>query len=159
MHIALTGLLGYRPDLVVSGINNGANKVTLRFTRAPLAAMEGYLLAFRRLPSRRSTKAGRAGGCSGHRAPDGAGHAKPAVDWCFAWLLNEYSNMPLDALKSVAVPSGRRHSLSRPWCSKARVVRPCTGSARGAADDSEGTDFHAGPWSGHDAAEGRFDRS
>ncbi|RYG12821.1 MAG: 5'/3'-nucleotidase SurE, partial [Burkholderiales bacterium] len=25
MHIALTGLLGYRPDLVVSGINNGAN--------------------------------------------------------------------------------------------------------------------------------------
>ena len=25
VHIALTGLLGYRPDLVVSGINNGAN--------------------------------------------------------------------------------------------------------------------------------------
>jgi 5'/3'-nucleotidase SurE len=25
VHVALTGLLGYRPDLVVSGINNGAN--------------------------------------------------------------------------------------------------------------------------------------
>ncbi|MFN5811995.1 MAG: 5'/3'-nucleotidase SurE, partial [Burkholderiales bacterium] len=25
VHIALTGLLGYKPDLVVSGINNGAN--------------------------------------------------------------------------------------------------------------------------------------
>ena len=25
VHIALTGLLGYRPDMVVSGINNGAN--------------------------------------------------------------------------------------------------------------------------------------
>ena len=25
VHIALTGVLGYRPDLVVSGINNGAN--------------------------------------------------------------------------------------------------------------------------------------
>src|SRR5574344_397651 len=25
VHIALTGLLGYQPDLVVSGINNGAN--------------------------------------------------------------------------------------------------------------------------------------
>ena len=25
VHIALTGLLGYRPDLVLSGINNGAN--------------------------------------------------------------------------------------------------------------------------------------
>ena len=28
VHIALTGLLGYKPDLVVSGINNGANMGT-----------------------------------------------------------------------------------------------------------------------------------
>ena len=27
VHLALTGLLGYRPDLVVSGINNGANSL------------------------------------------------------------------------------------------------------------------------------------
>ena len=44
VHIALTGLLGYRPDLVVSGINNGANMGddTL-YSGTVGAAMEGYL--------------------------------------------------------------------------------------------------------------------
>ena len=44
VHIALTGLLGYRPDLVVSGINNGANlgDDTL-YSGTVGAAMEGYL--------------------------------------------------------------------------------------------------------------------
>jgi 5'-nucleotidase len=43
VHIALTGLLGYRPDLVVSGINNGANMGddTL-YSGTVGAAMEGY---------------------------------------------------------------------------------------------------------------------
>ena len=44
VHIALTGLLGYRPDLVVSGINNGPNMGddTL-YSGTVGAAMEGYL--------------------------------------------------------------------------------------------------------------------
>jgi len=44
VHLALTGLLGYRPDLVVSGINNGANMGddTL-YSGTVGAAMEGYL--------------------------------------------------------------------------------------------------------------------
>ena len=44
VHIALTGLLGYRPDLVISGINNGANMGddTL-YSGTVGAAMEGYL--------------------------------------------------------------------------------------------------------------------
>lgn len=44
VHIALTGLLDYRPDLVVSGINNGANMGddTL-YSGTVGAAMEGYL--------------------------------------------------------------------------------------------------------------------
>lgn len=44
VHVALTGLLGERPDLVVSGINNGANMGddTL-YSGTVAAATEGYL--------------------------------------------------------------------------------------------------------------------
>ena len=44
VHIALTGLLGYRPDLVVSGINNGANMGDDTIYSGTVgAAMEGFL--------------------------------------------------------------------------------------------------------------------
>lgn len=44
VHIALTGLLGYRPDLVVSSINNGANMGDDTIYSGTVgAAMEGYL--------------------------------------------------------------------------------------------------------------------
>lgn len=44
VHVALTGLLDWRPDLVVSGINNGANlgEDTL-YSGTVAAAMEGFL--------------------------------------------------------------------------------------------------------------------
>ncbi len=44
VHVALTGVLEHRPDLVVSGINNGANmgEDTL-YSGTVAAAMEGYL--------------------------------------------------------------------------------------------------------------------
>ena len=45
VHIALTGLLGYKPDLVVSGINNGANMGDDTIYSGTVgAAMEGYLM-------------------------------------------------------------------------------------------------------------------
>ncbi|HZY19387.1 MAG TPA: 5'/3'-nucleotidase SurE [Ramlibacter sp.] len=44
VHIALTGVLGYRPDLVVSGINNGANMGDDTIYSGTVgAAMEGFL--------------------------------------------------------------------------------------------------------------------
>jgi len=44
VHIALTGLLDYRPDLVVSGINNGANMGDDTIYSGTVgAAMEGFL--------------------------------------------------------------------------------------------------------------------
>src|SRR5947209_3400549 len=44
VHIALTGLLGYRPDLVLSGINNGANMGDDTIYSGTVgAAMEGFL--------------------------------------------------------------------------------------------------------------------
>jgi 5'-nucleotidase len=45
VHIALSGLLDYRPDLVVSGINNGANLAEdVSYSGTCAAAMEGTLL-------------------------------------------------------------------------------------------------------------------
>jgi 5'-nucleotidase len=45
VHIALTGLLGYKPDLVVSGINNGANMGDDTIYSGTVgAAMEAYLM-------------------------------------------------------------------------------------------------------------------
>src|SRR6056300_1129871 len=45
VHVAVTGFLGFRPDLVVSGINNGQNVAedTL-YSGTVAAAMEGFLL-------------------------------------------------------------------------------------------------------------------
>src|SRR5512138_979460 len=44
VHIALTGLLGHRPDLIVSGINNGQNMGDdTIYSGTVAAAMEGYL--------------------------------------------------------------------------------------------------------------------
>jgi 5'-nucleotidase len=44
VHVALSGLLDYRPDLVVSGINNGANMGDDTIYSGTVgAAMEGYL--------------------------------------------------------------------------------------------------------------------
>jgi 5'-nucleotidase len=44
VHVALTGMLDYRPDLVLSGINNGANMGDdTIYSGTVAAAMEGYL--------------------------------------------------------------------------------------------------------------------
>jgi len=44
VHVALTGVLGHRPDLVLSGINNGANMGDdTVYSGTVAAAMEGYL--------------------------------------------------------------------------------------------------------------------
>ena len=45
VHIALTGLLSYRPDMIISGINDGANMGDdTIYSGTVAAAMEGYLL-------------------------------------------------------------------------------------------------------------------
>ncbi len=59
MHIALTGLLNYKPDLIVSGINNGANMGDDTIYSGTVgAAMEGYLMASQPLLSARLSAAG-----------------------------------------------------------------------------------------------------
>jgi 5'-nucleotidase len=59
VHIALKGLLGYRPDLVVSGINNGANMGDdTIYSGTVAAAVEGYLLGIPSVAVSLTSKAG-----------------------------------------------------------------------------------------------------
>lgn len=148
VHIALTGLLGYRPDLVVSGINNGANMGddTL-YSGTVAAAMEGYLFG---IPAIAFSLVDKAWG-----ELDAASRtARSIVQHLIAgglpeapWLLNV--NIPnradADRLPRRVTRLGRRHA-SEP------VIRQTSprgetiywiGPAGDVRDAGEGTDFHA----------------
>lgn len=147
VHIALTGLLEHRPDLVVSGINDGQNMGddTL-YSGTVAAAMEGYLfgipsIAFSMVDkglAHLATAAAIAGRIVGRIA-----EAAPTAPW----LLNvNVPNLALDAVRGIVTTRlGKRHP-SEP------VIR--TENPRGetiywvgpsglAKDAGEGTDFHA----------------
>lgn len=160
VHIALTGLLDYRPDLVVSGINNGANMGDDTIYSGTVgAAMEGYLfgipaLAFSQVErgwghlDAAATKAlelvqalAPAARALSDAVRDGAsGHAHP-------WLLNvNVPNVPVAEIRGFKVARlGRRHAAE----SVITQTNPrgetmyWIGAAGPVKDDTEGTDFHA----------------
>ena len=149
VHIALTGLLGYRPDLVISGINNGANMGddTL-YSGTVGAAMEGYLFGIPAMAVSQMEK-------GWAHLDAAAAKVKELVLQMQAentlltrpWLLNiNVPNLPLDQIKSAKLCRlGRRHA-AEPVITQ---VDPrgqtmyWIGNAGAAMDDSEGTDFHA----------------
>jgi 5'-nucleotidase len=149
VHIALTGLLQHKPDLVVSGINNGANMGDDTIYSGTVgAAMEGYLfgvpaIAFSQIEkgwSHLDAAARKARELvqhliAHHRA--GEGH----------WLLNvNIPNRPYEELKPYKVCRlGRRHAAENviAQTSPRGDVMYWIGAAGPAKDDAEGTDFHA----------------
>ena len=110
VHVALTGMLDYRPDLVVSGINNGPNMGddTL-YSGTVAAATEGYLFG---IPAIAFSQ-----GSHGWEHIDAAArHARDIVERYFAllpapYLLNvNIPNQPYERLSTpVATRLGRRH--------------------------------------------------
>ena len=146
MHIALTTpILNYRPDLIVSGINNGANMGddTL-YSGTVGAAMEGYLFG---IPAIAFSQVER-----GWEHLDTAAAQAAQIVQRFAttpgvWLLNvNIPNLPAAALKPAQITRlGRRHA-AQPAVVQ---VNPhgetmyWIGPAGPAQDASEGTDFHA----------------
>ena len=151
VHIALKGLLDYRPDLVVSGINNGANMGddTL-YSGTVAAAMEGYLFGVPAIAfslaekgwAHLDTAARVARSVIGRLierlpAPGAAGH----------WLLNvNVPSRPLGSLVGLRTTRlGRRH----PSAPVIRQLNPrgepiyWIGAAGDAREAGEGTDFHA----------------
>jgi 5'-nucleotidase len=149
VHIALTGLLGYRPDLVVSGINNGANMGDDTIYSGTVgAAMEGYLFGIPAIAFSQVEK--------GWQHIDAAAQiARGMVQQMVAqslvgeqaWLLNvNIPNKPLDELKPMKVCRlGRRHAAEKVITqdSPRGETMYWIGSAGAAKDDADGTDFHA----------------
>ncbi|TAK76779.1 MAG: 5'/3'-nucleotidase SurE [Aquabacterium sp.] len=148
VHVALTGVLGRKPDLVVSGINNGPNMGddTL-YSGTVAAAMEGYLFGVPAI----AFSLGRRGWAHLDQAAIVAGRVirelivRPPARG--PWLINV--NIPDDPQVASApwrvTRLGRRHA-SEP------VIRQTNphgepiywiGMAGDAREGGEGTDFHA----------------
>jgi len=149
VHVALTGVLEQRPDLVLSGINNGANMGddTL-YSGTVAAAMEGFLFG---IPAIAFSQAEKGWG----ELDAAAAAARSVIDQVLAsgalaagpWLLNvNIPNRPDAArLPRKITRLGRRHA-SEP------VIRQTNprgetiywiGPAGHAREAGEGTDFHA----------------
>lgn len=149
VHIAMTGLLGYRPDLVVSGINNGANMGDDTIYSGTVgAAMEGYLFG---VPAIAFSQVQR----DWVELQAAAQKAKQIVQQMLQqqlvgqapWLLNvNIPNLPLEQMGGVKLCRlGRRHSAEPviTQVSPRGETMYWIGSAGAAKDDAEGTDFHA----------------
>jgi 5'-nucleotidase len=153
VHIALTGLLGYRPDLVVSGINNGANMGDDTIYSGTVgAAMEGYLFG---IPALAFSQVQRGWGhieaaaqtarelvlkMQAQKLLHVAAHEAP-------WLLNvNIPNLPLEQLKPLKICRlGRRHAAEQviTQVDPRGETMYWIGSAGAAKDEAEGTDFFA----------------
>jgi 5'-nucleotidase len=152
VHIALTGLLGYRPDLVVSGINNGANMGDDTIYSGTVgAAMEGYLFGIPAIAFSQTEKgwghldaaAEKAAALVAQMLPTLEGRGREAAPW----LLNV--NIPNRPAADIAgfkvVRLGRRHAAERviSQTNPRGDTMYWIGGAGAAKDDAEGTDFHA----------------
>ena len=149
VHIALTGLLGYRPDLVVSGINNGANMGddTL-YSGTVGAAMEGYLFGIPAMAISLVEKGWAHIDDAALKARDLVVHLQQqSLVGTRPWLLNvNIPNMPyaqMGCLKMCRL--GRRHAAEPviTQISPRGETMYWIGNAGPAMDDAEGTDFHA----------------
>jgi 5'-nucleotidase len=160
VHIALTGLLGYRPDLVVSGINNGPNMGddTL-YSGTVGAAMEGYLFGVPAVALSLADRGWKHLDAAVERAAALVRQLQPIVDRSASidassgaghpgpWLLNvNFPALPAERIQGTKVARlGRRHAAE----GVIQQVNPrgetmyWIGAAGPAKDDGEGTDFHA----------------
>lgn len=146
VHIALTGLLPWKPDLVVSGINQGQNMGddTL-YSGTVAAATEGYLFG---IPS-----------FAFSQVEKGWREVKVAARVAREIVLRKFDEMPRPFLLNVNIPNrpydelkgttatrlGKRHhsegvlQMTDPYGREMYWIGP----AGRAKDGGEGTDFHA----------------
>jgi 5'-nucleotidase len=147
VHIAVTGLLDELPDMVVSGINLGANMGDdTIYSGTVAAATEGFLLGIPAIALSLTDKAGEHFETAGRVARDLVKRftQNPMRE---PLLLNvNIPNLPFDALQGYEVTRlGKRHKAEP-------VIRATTprnepvywiGAAGAASDAGPGTDFHA----------------
>ena len=155
VHIALTGLLDFRPDLVISGINNGANMGDDTIYSGTVgAAMEAYLMGIPAIAFSQVKK-------GWQHLDDAAQRAREIVEALIAqgrlftepgkkaapWLLNvNIPNLPHAQHKGFQICRlGRRHAAERVITQEnpRGETMYWIGGAGAAKDDAQGTDFHA----------------
>jgi 5'-nucleotidase len=147
VHLAVTGILEHQPDIVVSGINLGANMGDdTIYSGTVAAATEGYLLG---IPAIAISLAS----FSGRHFEAAAGIARENVERFMRApfkqpvLLNiNVPDVPAELLRGTRVTRlGRRHKAEP----AVKSISPrndtvyWVGAAGAAADAGEGTDFHA----------------
>ena len=146
VHLAVTGLLDHLPDMVISGINDGANMGDdTVYSGTVAAATEGYLLGIPSVAISLASKTAAHFETAAQIAVELVErHARAPAG---AWLLNvNVPDVAPSELRGIVVTRlGRRH--------KAEAVIPAqnprgetvywVGAAGAAADAGEGTDFHA----------------
>ena len=149
VHVALTGLLGYRPDLVVSGINNGANMGDDTIYSGTVgAAMEAYLFGIPAIAFSQVEK--------GWKHIDAAAAKARELVLMMAqqqqigarpWLLNvNIPNLPVADIKPIKICRlGKRHAAEKTitQMSPRGELLYWIGGAGPAKDGADGTDFHA----------------
>ena len=147
VHVALTGLLTEPPDLVVSGINDGANmgEDTL-YSGTVAAATEGYLLGFPSIAVSLVLEGRENFAAAGRVTVDLVERfrARPLVG---PWLFNvNVPDVEYGALRGVQVTRlGRRHKAEpvvRMKSPRGETVY-WVGAVGPVQDAGEGTDFHA----------------
>ncbi len=147
VHLAVTGMLDTQPDMVVSGINSGANMGDdTIYSGTVAAATEGFLLG---IPSI-------AVSLTGHEQVNYATAARVVVELVQRfqaeqhsqpWLLNvNVPDIPYAELQGIEVTRlGKRHKAEPVVKSSNPHGQPVywVGAAGKAQDAGEGTDFHA----------------
>lgn len=149
VHIALTGLLGYRPDLVVSGINNGANMGDDTIYSGTVgAAMEGYLFGIPSIAFSQVEKNWQHLDAAARKARQLILQlSQHSLIGSNPWLLNvNIPNLPFAEIGHLKLCRlGRRHAAE----SVITQISPrgdtmyWIGAAGPAKDEADGTDFHA----------------
>jgi 5'-nucleotidase len=147
VHIAVTGLLDFVPDVVVSGVNLGANMGDdTIYSGTVAAAAEGYLLGIPSLAFSLTSKTGEHFDSAIGVALDIVGRLRRAPFREPVLLNVNVPDVPAAELQGVeATRLGRRHKaepvvkLQTPRGETAYWIGP----AGGAADAGPGTDFHA----------------
>jgi 5'-nucleotidase len=146
VHLAVTGLLDALPDMVISGINLGANMGDdTIYSGTVAAATEGHLLGIPSIAVSLTSKIGR------HFDTAAAvviellrRHGRQPLG---GWLLNvNVPDLPLGEIKGYRMTRlGRRHKAESVIKTETPRGETCywVGAAGPAADAGEGTDFHA----------------
>lgn len=147
VHLAVTGMLDHLPDMVVSGVNHGANMGDdTIYSGTVAAATEGYLLGVPSLAVSLVSKGASDFSAAARVARDMAERLMRAPFQGPVLLNVNVPDRPYEQLKGTRITRlGRRHKAEP----AIRSVTPrnetvyWVGAAGAAADAGEGTDFHA----------------